>query len=364
MASIGARRRPQIQRVTPHSHRLRFLADLKKEQLLEEIERVWKILGRCPTREDLRRNSSFLNNKGVGGIIERRFGSWSKAIKAVCEAKGLPMPRIAGASIRVVSDQEPTRLLIEELQSIGAKLHNETMTYKNYKLHGGSYSISTFQHHFGSWENAIKEAGFTSGKIHAYSDDDLFDEMQRLWEQLGEQPTFDQMKVMGKISPNTYHKRFGSWTKAIHAFCDNRSNEVEIADEEKPKSKGLVAKVSSGKDNMTKAIRPKSTKSENIIGRILEMPPMPSISPHRISSHKAIVVRQTGRQVPPRLRFNVFQRDQFTCRACGRSPKEHGVTIEADHIIAYANGGETTFENLQTLCRDCNVGKSNQRPSS
>ena len=86
-------------------------------------------------------------------------------------------------------DQKPTDLLIQDLKVVGAKLQNKSFTHKNYKLCGGAYSISTFQDHFGSWDAAVKEAGFTSGKIREYSNEYLFNEMQRLWEQLGQQPT-------------------------------------------------------------------------------------------------------------------------------------------------------------------------------
>jgi 5-methylcytosine-specific restriction endonuclease McrA len=34
------------------------------------------------------------------------------------------------------------------------------------------------------------------------------------------------------------------------------------------------------------------------------------------------------------------------------------IVLHVDHIKAWANGGETVLENLQTLCSKCNLGKS------
>jgi 5-methylcytosine-specific restriction endonuclease McrA len=54
-----------------------------------------------------------------------------------------------------------------------------------------------------------------------------------------------------------------------------------------------------------------------------------------------------------------MQRDHFTCRACGASPaKEAGVELHVDHVVPWSRAGETTLENLQTLCTRCNLGKS------
>lgn len=64
--------------------------------------------------------------------------------------------------------------------------------------------------------------------------------------------------------------------------------------------------------------------------------------------------------VPKGLRFEVFRRDNYRCRICGRSAVEDGVKLHVDHIVADSKGGSIALENLQTLCQDCNLGKSNK----
>jgi hypothetical protein len=59
--------------------------------------------------------------------------------------------------------------------------------------------------------------------------------------------------------------------------------------------------------------------------------------------------------VGPRLRFEVFKRDNFTCRYCGRKSPE--VILQADHVIPVAEGGGNEIENLVTSCFECNSGK-------
>lgn len=72
------------------------------------------------------------------------------------------------------------------------------------------------------------------------------------------------------------------------------------------------------------------------------------------SSHK------TSRDVNDRLRFKVMKRDNFKCCFCGRAPATTpGLELHIDHIKPWSKGGETTLDNLQTLCSDCNLGKSN-----
>lgn len=55
------------------------------------------------------------------------------------------------------------------------------------------------------------------------------------------------------------------------------------------------------------------------------------------------------------IRFQVFNRDQFTCQYCGRKPP--AVTLEIDHVVPHSKGGEDGEDNLITACFDCNRGK-------
>lgn len=55
-----------------------------------------------------------------------------------------------------------------------------------------------------------------------------------------------------------------------------------------------------------------------------------------------------------RVRRQVFRRDGYRCRACGRAGR-----LECDHIIPLDRGGAALdMGNLQTLCRGCHIEKT------
>lgn len=56
-------------------------------------------------------------------------------------------------------------------------------------------------------------------------------------------------------------------------------------------------------------------------------------------------------------RYDIFKRDNFSCVICGRGNSD-GVKLEVDHTIPVSKGGRSIDKNLQTLCYDCNRGKS------
>ena len=60
-----------------------------------------------------------------------------------------------------------------------------------------------------------------------------------------------------------------------------------------------------------------------------------------------------------RVRYFVLRKYGGKCQLCGRSYKEDGVVIHVDHIKPRSKYPELELDqnNLQVLCKDCNLGK-------
>src|ERR1051325_167718 len=60
-------------------------------------------------------------------------------------------------------------------------------------------------------------------------------------------------------------------------------------------------------------------------------------------------------KISARLRFEILERDAFSCRSCGA----RGTTAQpvVDPVIPVSQGGATPPENLVTACLPCNQGK-------
>ena len=64
---------------------------------------------------------------------------------------------------------------------------------------------------------------------------------------------------------------------------------------------------------------------------------------------------------PLRLsRRNVFLRDAFTCQYCGGRPPMRDLNL--DHVLPRSRGGKSSWDNLVTSCRTCNVKKGYATP--
>ncbi|WP_273854030.1 HNH endonuclease [Guptibacillus spartinae] len=101
-------------------------------------------------------------------------------------------------------------------------------------------------------------------------------------------------------------------------------------------------------------------------GYELEILPSYSLSPEKEAPEQTnemllperIKNQKLSRSIPLGLRFKVLERDRV-CMLCGRSPKDD-IILHVDHIVPFSLGGLTVLENLQALCNECNIGKSNR----
>lgn len=73
--------------------------------------------------------------------------------------------------------------------------------------------------------------------------------------------------------------------------------------------------------------------------------------------NKPTKTKRKRTRIPRGLRHEVFKRDNYTCVECG-ARKEDGATLHIDHKIPVSKGGTDELDNLQTLCSDCNLNKS------
>lgn len=61
------------------------------------------------------------------------------------------------------------------------------------------------------------------------------------------------------------------------------------------------------------------------------------------------------RKIEEILRWEIWERDNFTCKHCGSRKN-----LQIDHIFPESKGGGLEPDNLQTLCKDCNVKKGSK----
>jgi 5-methylcytosine-specific restriction endonuclease McrA len=175
-------------------------------------------------------------------------------------------------------------------------------------------SEATVIRHFGSWTAFCERAGLSPRYTRSVSRDDLFANLDRVWQQIGRQPRAKEMKQpLSPISISRYEKEFRKpWHEVCLEFLSWRSG--------------------TSVDEIRRDARP----------------PQPTATR-----------RTTRRGVSLSLRYEVLVRDGHRCVKCGRSPAtERGVQLHIDHIVPWSGGGESVASNLQCLCSECNLGKS------
>ena len=281
---------------------LSILNDYSDNALIEELRRVSNIID----SKKLSVKTFDLYSKVHSSTIRRRFGSWKKALDK--------------ANLNILFDDsnfpKSKVEIIEELRRVQLILGNNLLTRDSFNEYS-KYSYSAVRTIFDSWADALKEAGLKQSNLaKRYTDEECFENLLNIWTYYGRQPTYQEMKQNpSKVGAKAYLSRWGSWSNALIAFV-NKINETTQIDENK------VQEVTVERNTL-----PEEDKRDIKLG----------------------------------LRYDVLKRDFFKCVLCGTSPAVNPTTIlHIDHIVPFSKGGKTEINNLRTLCKDCNLGKSNK----
>jgi hypothetical protein len=288
--------------------------DISEEDLIKDLLSVSETLGKkYISRTEYERNGKFSATPFLS-----HFHTWLNVLKVA----GLKTTRDTDDFIRIKNAD-----LIADIIDVSKKINSDIVTTTEYQ-ELGKYRIQTILTRFHSWNKALEIAKLKPTGYNAnVKDYDLLNEIENLWIKLGRQPTTTDIKNgFSKHSLNTFSRHFGSWRKAIESF-------IEYINTDENKNNTF-------------------SSNENNKNNILEQ--------SNVNEQSIITKHRTPRDINLRLRFKVFQRDNFKCKICGKSPAiDPTVILHVDHIISWSKDGETILENLQTLCSGCNLGKSN-----
>ena len=286
---------------------------LSDDELLSDLACVARQLNKSTvTSEEYRAHGKF----GSKALVARFGHSWLDVLNKA--GLGLTRSRVN------VSTQE----LVEDVKRVAEKMQKQTLTQEEYDDGGGKFSASNISKRFGgSWLNVIESVCLERSRQYRVSEEEYFQNIEEVWIKLGRQPLYREIeKPLSRYSAGAYERKFGTWRKALEAFVAFMNAEDEDQNGNEPSAVEL--------------------SSEPV---------------HRVDSKHALsdaIGHKTKRQVSDRLRFKVFYRDGMTCQICGKSrSKYQELQLVVDHKVPWSKGGETVFENLQTLCRPCNGGK-------
>ena len=173
-------------------------------------------------------------------------------------------------------------------------------------------SSDTIVRQYGSWENALKDVGIPINKKHEYSIEELLEHYEKVWRWVEQAPSIGDLKKYNlkfntSLAYEAFSRRWGSYTKFQKIFSLYKLGEL----------------------NLNEVIQ-KSKDSKKI-----------------------------KRAISPLIRSKVLKKFNYKCRHCGRTVADN-IKLEIDHIVPLSKKGKDEIGNLQVLCNECNLGKSNR----
>lgn len=305
---------------------------ITREELLEEIQRLEESLGHPPSQREMKKQGEF-----SPATYEQRFDSWNNALREL----GYEPHQEYTSSKELLED------LREFANDLGKPPTNEQMN------NSGPHSNSRYQDRFGSWNQALRNAGLEPPIERNLSDEELLVRLAEFAEKLDHTPSADEMTSDGPVSSTVYAYRFGSWNAALRKAGLSLNHELGIKEDIECNYCGTSFKR-----------KPSEIGERNYCSRDCRVQGMKEIgfyegenNPNwRGGKSQTSYGGNWGKYREKRRKI-----DQYQCQDCGMVQKTHlqeyGTHLHVHHIIKYEKFDDpekaNQMDNLVTLCARC-----------
>ncbi len=169
-----------------------------RSDLIDNLQVLTEDLNRTPLPDDVTEGGTYSSE-----AYYEEFDSWYGAV-------------LSAELDKPIWPSLPEKELIGELHRLKRKLGK--VPSEEDMADCGGYGVSTYWSRFGSWNAAIKAAGYQPNSDRTYrSEEELREELYRLRDDLERVPTSRDMESHGVFSSGVYRNRWGSWNEALEA---------------------------------------------------------------------------------------------------------------------------------------------------
>jgi hypothetical protein len=170
-----------------------------------------------------------LHSKISYDTVNRHFGSWRKALKKA-EIK---------YTSKIFTTQEKRKLILTDLHRIKEYNQGIYFNYEFYKEESGRYDravifvifkcknwkelldkeLEIYQKTITPKTKSSYQKSIKSKTESIYTENQLFDELKRVWEKLGRRPNYLEFQKDSTILIKNYTEKYKSWPLCIIKFC-------------------------------------------------------------------------------------------------------------------------------------------------
>lgn len=316
-----------------------------KEELIQDLQDFAEEIGETPTGKEMSDNGPWSQD-----TYADYFGTWTDALIA------------AGMEPNIRNDFSKEEL-IEDLQSFADTVDGETPTIPQMD-NEGPWSATLYVNEFGSWNEAVREAGLEPNHIQHVSDEELIEDLKEYAGKIGETPTISQMEDH-HWSWQVYVNHFGSWNDALRAAGLEVNREYGVSDEILVEDINQVAS-KLGRRPSSNDIREHGRMGLSVYvmsfgswNEALRKAGFEPIQEYPVECQWPDDVEDYFGESFPEMREKVIERDGNKCQICGSDDDTLVHHIKPRRSFPHPDDSNT-MDNMIVVCASCH-GKVERR---